>query len=399
MTSWERRRIRRIRVTVAVIVLFIVLVALFLASRLYLPYETLDPSDLFTVTFTGYHGKGELSCTLDPEKSEAFLTKVKQDYREALLHLQHPAESDYDAFEKSLTADVSKTEGLSNGETVNITCHFDEALAKKLNIKAETVTKAVTVEGLPEVTVYSAEDLFTGLRVTFTGISPALSITIENTATDPFLKTVSFVPLEQKETYENGETVQIRACFDADAALAQNCVVEAEPESLVTEVTVTSDAAYLSDALLLPQSLVESLALDGLETFTDHANEYGVRIFCEAHLVPVYVNKQPSFTFEHPTFRSAYFKVANPDYRGKNGTHYNDLDLVYEVTLKQSNGVTCPCYGVVRVSDLVLHADGSITYAEDMPQLVSADYSIDSIHKTVVTMFESTHSVTNISKR
>ena len=397
MTSWERRRIRRIRVTVGVIVLFIVLIGLFFASRLYLPYETLDPSDLFTVTFTGYHGKGELSCTLDPEKSGAFLTKVKQDYREALLHLQHPSDADYMAFEKSLAADVSKTEGLSNGEAVNITYRFDETLAKKLNIKAETLTKSVTVEGLPEVSVYTKEDLFSGLSVSFTGISPALTMTVENTATDPFLKTVSFVPVDPKETYENGDVIQVRACFDAEAALAQNCVVEEDPGTLITEVSASSDAAYLNDAILLPASLVESLALDGLEAFTDHANEYGVRIFCEAHLVPVYVNKQPSFTFEHPTFRSAYFKVARPDYRGKNGTHYNDLDLVYEVTLKQSNGVTCPCYGVVRVSDLVLHADGSITNA-DPPQLVSADYSIDSIHKTVVTMFEPTHSVTNVSK-
>ena len=132
--------------------------------------------------------------------------------------------------------------------------------------------------------------------------------------------------------------------------------------------------------------------LAGKKAFVD-ANEYGVRIFCEANLVPVYINQQATFRYLDPRIVAAYFKAVNPDEAGKLGNDYNELDLIYEVPITQADGVTCNCEAVVRFSDFVIKRDGSIDYDFSNPSIMSASHNNSSIHKNVVTRYEDTYSI------
>ncbi len=398
MTSWERRRRRRVRVTVCAVLFFAIAIIAFVVSRLMLPYETWELNEFYNVTFDGYNGNGTAAVALDPEKLDAAIEHVKQDYRESFFHLLSVTDADYDAFKNSLTATLTRSDGLSNGDQVGVNFACDQDLAKKLKISVNCNSKTYTAEGLPDVTVLTPEDVFKDLSVTFDGISPDLTLTITNNSTDPFLSNMVFQPVEPKERYAAGDIITIRAHFSEEEALKQNYVVSVPSEECTCDYTVTAERAYITSALLLPDSVVERAKNAGLDAFVN-ANEYGVRIFCEAGLVPVYVNKQATFEWVDPTFRSAYFKCANETQRMDEKNHFNDLDIVYEVSIKQANGVACSCYAVVRFSDLILNADGSVDGPFSSAKVMSCDYKVDNVHKTVVENYEGTHTVTKVGGR
>lgn len=395
LTSWERRRRRRIRITVITTILIIFLVLGGLYFKLSLPYETLDLSHIYTITYGGYNTEGTVDISLNEEALNKIIDKAKADYRDNIIHLKRCTEKDYESFKESIKASVEAPNHLSNGSKVVISCSYNETLAEKININVIGAQTTETVSGLISATKLSKDDIFRDLSVTFSGISPNVTLNIVNNSSVPFLKNMVFNPVEIKDFYSSGEEVAIRAYYNKEEALKQHYSIDIDSEECIEYYTVTSDSAYLSESSKLPQTVIEKAIESGYDAFTD-ANEYGVRIFCEANLIPVYINKQATFEWAKKSFRSAYLKCVRDEYAGINGNHYNDLDIIYSATLTQANGVTCPCYAVVRFSDLIINSDGSITYDFSAPKIMSADYKIDSIHKTVATNYEGTHTVTKI---
>ncbi|MCR5268013.1 MAG: hypothetical protein K6E16_05835 [Lachnospiraceae bacterium] len=398
LTSWERRRRRTIRITVMTVLLFVIAIGGFIAYRLIMPYETWELKQFYTVTYEGYDGNGSAVITLDQAKLDDAVETLKNDYREALIHLDKCTGEDYTKFADSINATLMTAGNLSNGQEIGITYDYDRALAKRLHVKIPEAMETRTVEGLPVVTLLSKEDLFRDLSINCSGISPDVKVSIVNNSTDPFIKSVVFQPVEPKDHYANGDVLSIRAFFNADDALKSLYAVSSPSEECVKDYAVSVEKSFVTDASQLSASFMEEAKTAGLDAFKN-ANEYGVRIFCEANLVPVYVNKQATFEWVKPAFRSAYLKCLKDDYPGANESHCNDLDLIYEVSIKQANGVSCPCYAVVRFSDLLLAGDGTIESDLSHPKVMSADYKIDNIHKTVASAYEGTHFVTKVSVR
>ena len=395
LTSWERRRRRRIRITVLTSVFIVLTIAAVLLFKLSLPYETWNLSQFYNISYGGYNTEGTVELSLNEEELDKAIDKLKVDYQYSLIHLKACNNEDYEAFKSSIQASVSAPKHLSNGSTVVISYSYDKELADKINLDVIGNDTTETVSGLISATKLSKEDIFKDLSVTFSGISPNVTMTITNNSPIPFLQNMVFNPVEIKDCYSLGEEIAIRAYYSKEEALNQHYSIDIDSEGCIEYYTVTSDSAYLSDASKLAQSVVDEAIASGYEAFTN-ANEYGVRIFCEANLVPVYINKQATFEWAKESFRSAYLKCVRDEYAGLNGNHYNDLDIIYEATLTQANGVNCHCYAVVRFSDLIVNSDGSVTYDFSNPKIMSADYKIDSIHKTVATNYEGTHTVTKI---
>ena len=105
----------------------------------------------------------------------------------------------------------------------------------------------------------------------------------------------------------------------------------------------------------------------------------------------VYINKKATFRYLEPSLISAYFKAVKPEYAGKDGNDYNDLDLVYFVKITQADGVTCDAEAVVRFSNIIQNKDGTFTYDFSNPKIMSASYSDSSIKKNVISRYETTH--------
>ena len=392
--SWERRKKKKIQIIVIVIFLAVVLCGAGMFIHAMMPYETVDLGDMFTIEYGGYNTNGTAEAVVDDDAVDELLTKLKDDYDHAFIHLKNPEPEDYAQFRSSLSASLSASSGLSNGSTITLTASYDDELAQKLKLDVESVTKAITVNELVRATVISNDQLFEDVEIAYEGISPTLTATVVNNSQHPFLKSVQYEIVEPKETYQNGDEIEVCATYDSEAALKLQYVVDESAAGTYT-YTVSVDTSYVSDAADITSDIVSAAVDAGKAAFVD-ANEYGVRIYCEANLVPVYINKKATFEWVSSRALSAYFKTVFPENAGSLGNDYNDLDIIYEATMTQADGVSCKCYCVVRFSNFVKNADGSISYDFSNPSIMSASYYSARAKKNVVDSYADTHEVTKV---
>lgn len=380
--SWERRRRRVIKLVILAIILIVLGIVAGIFVRASLPYEEADLCDMFTIEYEGYNTTASATAVVDNEKVDELLASIREDYDNAFLHLKNVEPEDYINFRNSLIATLTPAENLANGSIISMMVSYDKELANKLKIDVTSINRKIAVDGLLRTTIISNEQLFEDVEVSFAGISPNLKVNVVNKSEHPFLKTVIYEIVEPKELYAEGDTFELCARFNPEDALNMQFVVD-DSQLYMKEYVAYSTASYVSDYRDVSTSIISEAISAGSGAFTN-ANEYGVRIFCEANLVPVYINKQATFVWGSPRPISAYFKTVFPEHAGKLGNNYNDLDIIYEVAISQADGKACNAYCVVRFSDFVKNADGSISYDFSNPKIMSASYYSARVKKNVV---------------
>jgi hypothetical protein len=356
------------------------------------PGDTLVLSDYFEVSYEGYNNTGKVKLTRKDDMLFDEVDIIRLEQKEALIANKVAANDEYLLFAAGIAAMVEPNENLKNGDQFTISYLFDKELAKKLRINVDDTESVHTVEGLTNATELTVDDLFKDLSVEFSGISPNVELSITNNSTNPLIKTLVFMPVDYKETYTTGETVSIRCYFNENERLNDFYYINTPAEECVRDYVVGGTDQYVTSLDQIPSEVITEAIAAGKKAFVD-ANEYGVRIFCEANLVPVYINQQATFRYLNPSLIAAYFKSVNPEEAGKTGNDYNELDLIYSVSITQADGVTCKCEAVVRFNNFVLNSDGSLIYDFSDPSIMSASYSNSAIHKNVVTRYEDTYSI------
>ncbi len=391
----RRRRRRKIYVLIFAL-LFILCVFIVMRAMLSLSYESVDLSTLAKAEFTGFNGDGTATLSVDDAAVDELLSKVKEDYESAWFHTNEVEDSDYAKFRQSLSFSTPNGIGLSNGGSITVLASCNETLAKKLKIDVTSKSGEATVEGLYNVTKIPMDAVFADVDVTFTGISPALELSIENHSSQPLISKMTFEAVNPKEHYADGDKVIIHASYTDEMCIETGYIVDRPPEECQKEYTASSAQSYVASAADLPRELIQKAVAAGKGAFTD-ANEYGVRIFCEANLVPVYINQKATFTYGPPNFVSAYFKTVFPEKAGELGLSHNDLDIIYDVTISQADGKSCTAYAAVRFSDIVKNSDGSYSYDFSSPQILSESYFSARVKKNVVDSYANTHEVERVS--
>ena len=114
--------------------------------------KKIDASSLISVRFQGLNGDGRAVLAFDRDKLIAALSQDKaltERQMETLERLASDLQKDYS---------VSKREGLSNGDTVEVTGALDKNLLKDLGFGINNDTVKVTVEGLIDPLELSATD-------------------------------------------------------------------------------------------------------------------------------------------------------------------------------------------------------------------------------------------------
>ena len=361
-----------------------------------LPYASVNLATLAKTELTGYDHEGMMTIATDEAAVDDLLAKVKQEYDDAWFHASKIEDSDYAAFRQSLSFSATGSAGLSNGDTVRIIGSCNNELAKKLKIDVKETAGDVVIEGLPAVTRLSADEVFADLDVSFSGISPTLEISLQNNSTHPFIQKIFFEIIDPKEYYSSGDIVKIRANYTEEQCMETGFVVDAPEGGCIHEYTASSDTEYVRRAADLPKDIISKAIEAGKSAFKD-ANEYGVRIFCEANLVPVYINKQATFAYGTPKFVSAYFKTVFPEKAGQLGMSYNDLDIIYEVSISQADGKACTAYAAVRFSDIIKNGDGSYSYDFSSPSIMSESYYSARVKKNVVDQYYDSHEIEKVS--
>lgn len=409
------RRKRRLGAVLIVFALLLVLcICLVVRAVVSMPYEKIDLTSMVNITYSGYDSEGAAAVSFDETKLDELMAKLREDYDNAWFHTTKPEDSDYAIFRQSLTcnvlggaqgdvpvvgnsnaASVPASMGLKNGSVVTVNCNYDSELAEKLKLEITSSSGQFTVGGLPSVSVISVDEVFEGLNVSFAGISPNISLSMENNSTNPLVSRMNFEIVEPKEFYATGDVIQVRAVYTDELCLETKYVVDAAPGDCIKEFVVEADSEYLTDAADLPSSVLEEAIEAGKKAFKD-ANEYGVRIYCEANLVPVYINKKATFEYGAPSYVSSYFKTVFSEKAGELGLSYNDLDIIYEVKITQADGVSCKAFGAVRFSDIIKNSDGTYSYDFSDPKILSESYFSDRVKKNVTESYKTTHNVERV---
>ena len=345
MTKQERTRqiyLRVCFVCALVAVLFTVLyVFLNDASK-----TTIDLKDVTHITLTGFDGEGVLTATVDVDEK-------------------------YGAFYETVSVDFSKSSGLTNGDEVTISFNYDKNAAKTYNLKVKAGDMHYTVSGLVAATPVSENDLFEGLDINFEGIAPLATASLDASNTR-FKDVVTYQIIDEKEYYDAGETIRVRAVFDAADLEKLDYKATVDSEECIKEYIVEDVDRYITDTDQITDEMMASLKKEALTLFTD-ANEYGMRIFCDAGLMPVYVNKKTTFKWSSPNYISSYLNVLREESYGKTGTHVNDIKLCYESVISQADGKACKAEVIVRFQDIIIRKDGTIDLKLESGEIISAD--------------------------
>jgi len=378
------------------ILIIVVLAGLLLWQ--FLAKEHIDLKQYITAEWKGFETQGTIQVTFKDQEVKAALIQAYHDSQKNIFSMMKQTDqTEVDALYNSIMWSVDHDQGLKNGDVVTLSFQCDEELAKKLRIEIEAEPTEFTVQGLQNGKVVTKEELFEHVSVSFSGISPEAKIAIINTSEDPFLKTVDFFVEIYQENYEIGERVSVQAFWDAEQALLQGYDIKADVTDCKKEYIVENVDQYITRADQIPPEVLDAVIAKGATLFTN-GNDYGQRIFSEAHLNVSWTGGKTHFVWGTPSLLSIYFKALKPDVTDLTGKDYNDLDVIYLAPISQDDGVACKAEAVVRLSNLILRADGTYDMDAEKTRFISASYNNSSIIQNIITKYEDDYTVEKITR-
>lgn len=292
--------------------------------------------------------------------------------------------SEYKEFFDQVETTLSRDSELSNGDEIQISYSYDSELAKAMKLRVSGEPVSLTVEGLAVPTRISIDQLFASVELTTEDISPMIRVSLANVSEDSFLRAIPFEIVDEKEFYENGDQVTVRAIIDEALALQYAYAFEGDLTVYEKTYDISTEEAYLTEAEEITDEQLERVYSYGAKYFdAARAKEYGLRLFSEAHLNPQWANKQTFFSWVNPRVISSYFNVVSEQGKALLETHVNDLKVVYEATLTQPDGQACNAEVVVQYTDLKKLADGTLDFSLDSGKIIGASIRNSNIKNMV----------------
>lgn len=168
--------------------------------------KTIDLSDYVTVDFSGYNSRGVAKLSFDQDTfledfSERAGGKNVEQWSTLFGDFTYYSVFDY------IYCEVTPYEFLSNGDKAELQWNVDaESIKEMFGVKVVAKDKRMTVEGLGDI-VYV--DFFEKLDVTFSGVSPYGTISMEINDQDFAPFEGFFFEAQQTDGLENGDTVVV----------------------------------------------------------------------------------------------------------------------------------------------------------------------------------------------
>jgi len=315
-----------------------------------------------SVSYTGYNGNGTAHVDFDFAAFEySIMSQWKDgDTFEKLAELT--------ALEMTVTHTPTTAEQLSNGDSFTVTIEYDEDLAKDLGYRLTATEKTFTVEGLAEPIVidpFAPEIFGAGKTVdcTLEGIDPFIMLTLRNTT--GFQDPISHITYRADKDWnlKNGDTVTVTATMEPRFA-QQGYLLERTQLTISVEGfdRYASSAADLNDAILQQLSdrayrdcvSAGSVDLyDGINNMTPWGARFENIHVGDTALLAVNREQEMPYSF-----------VLVPVYKTVVTDQWYDMDQGMNTTRTWEDVVA-----YYQFSDVIIHADGSITFEESYVEM------------------------------
>lgn len=362
----KKLRTLQLVLRVSVLVAGIVALGAIIYSVGFARYTNINLSELTTAELSGYDGHGTVrTSTLVMPGYEQFFDTVNVDIT---------------------TPEESSNGELSNGDKVELEYTYDKKLARSLGLKVKAHEEVVTIKDLASATVVSNDDIFAGITIKMEGVAPLVTAEMENNTTDPVISTAEFEIVDPKEYYSNGDVVTVKATIDPDIFAANAYEVTGGGSSFTKDYPVNVPERYIEDASEITPELLADMIEHGSTLFgreSGDANEFGLRVFSDAGKMYTTEGSQYTFRFTGTSFISAYFTRVEPDHIGEPGTHFNDIKVVYDTGISQSDGQSVAAEAVVIYRNIIEREDGSISVDMDDAEIISVSRRDEQIKNLV----------------
>lgn len=207
----DKKKIGIIAGIAAAVVVVVVIVAN-LAS-----YTTINPHELYTVTFEGLDGEGTAILEVNEEKMTEITAELEEkNGKRRESDVQAFFETMAGSFEsasavRSIQFEAIPAETLSNGDEISVEVLYDEEFLKEYQVKLQSDAPAVyIVEGL---VVPEEIDVFDGLALTFEGIAPYLEVSYDTSQCHPFAQENVQFEVPGATGLLNGDTITVAASY------------------------------------------------------------------------------------------------------------------------------------------------------------------------------------------
>lgn len=293
--------------------------------------HTLNINDYLDVQFTGYDTIGKCEADWSEDFWEAFYDKAGK----------VPASSSYDTMMKKLKYEVTPTEGLSNGDTVEVKWKVDTKYFKKhygLNIKCDD--KKHKVDGLEEVDTF---DPFDGIEITYSGVEGQGRAAFTVTSDDPIYSDLDFY-IDNSYNLKTGDTI----------------TVELQMRGVYGEDEIIDKCAEKYGEV--PSAFEKKVKVEGLGRYVTKASELN-----DKNLAPLRRTADDALTQE----TTSWDETASLGGTKFLGTYVlteknhgdNMVFLVYEVTVNfnyEGQSDSCTYYTYVKFRDVTINDKGEL---------------------------------------
>lgn len=225
----------------------------------------IDLTDYAAVSFDGINGQGKATCYVDTVSLEQTLAgdddgEISAEELEQLGWITQ--------FEMTVSCQMDKETGLSNGDTVTVSVTCDEDFAKEHKVTVTEGSKEYTVEGLKEpipVDAFDAAffDTENGVVLEYTKASPVAGLTIVNQCTS---EPACWITYTADKTYDlsNGDVIHVEAALSPVAT--QQGYVLTETSKDITVEGLNSYVSSLSQLQAEDRQAVEDKIAESFRT-------------------------------------------------------------------------------------------------------------------------------------
>lgn len=261
--------------------------------------------------------------------------------------------------------EVEENEAVENGDEIEVKFKVSEDWLKENKIKLKSTTLKFKVKGLDEP---DSIDLFEDLEFSYSGISPDLTLNMNNNSKDDFIKySVTFVMEKDKDNtgyyslYDiaNGDKITVKATYD-QSALANagytvkkdtyTFTVEGQPEYITSNEDVTAEI----------KSAIEKKLLEQAKTIAGNSNYDVTYAYPDDFSNASYYSW--NFTHTDPTLVKMYIAVNKTLDNVGWSDYTNIIYAIYKSTYTDTNtSKTYDYYIPVYIGDVVIDSDGLYT--------------------------------------
>lgn len=185
----------------------------------------LDPEDFCEVDVKGANGYGKASLSVDYSDLRDEVEDCLGD--DSTKKERQKASEFADKISFKIVSD--NTEGLSNGDVIEVEIDYDKEDAQKdFKFKFKKDTFKYKVEDLDDA---EELDAFEGLEIVYEGFSPSARYRLDNSKVDDKVRNYVYYEIDENapERVKNGDTIKVKAiCYDEDRLLDEGYVLGAD---------------------------------------------------------------------------------------------------------------------------------------------------------------------------